>query len=409
MKLFWKIAISAAGVVVLIGAVIGWHLVKIQTSRQTLAKAAATTRAQAEQGNAEAQSHLAHMYYYGEGIGQSYLEAARWYQKAADQDDPKAEYAIGYMYEHGQAMAKSEVEATRWYQKAADNGYAKAEYVVASRYYYGQGVPQNYAEAVRWYRKSADQGDETAQYALGCMEYNGQGMPQSYTAAAYLLRRAADQGNALAQSRLAFMYYEGQGVVRDHAEAARLYRYAAQQGDEYARRSLSLMKLSFTKFDKILLVVIFTGCSILLSGSRLSIRSHQSCVPTLAGVSGLAWVALDLWGHMHFGTIQSISAVNAFYCAKGLLAGVSIAMLLAIVWRHSFRIMLLTSSALVVAFNVFVPGHYQLRNGHAFYSINAILVAISVSMAMLLWLDTRRSRTQNNNGAGKLNAPSLST
>lgn len=39
----------------------------------------------AEQGNAEAQRHLGHLYLKGLGVPQDYKEAIRWYSRAAEQ------------------------------------------------------------------------------------------------------------------------------------------------------------------------------------------------------------------------------------------------------------------------------------------------------------------------------------
>ena len=38
-----------------------------------------------EQGQAESQHSLGHMYYQGEGVSQDYEEALRWFRKAEDQ------------------------------------------------------------------------------------------------------------------------------------------------------------------------------------------------------------------------------------------------------------------------------------------------------------------------------------
>ena len=51
----------------------------------------------AKAGDAEAQFHLATMYYVGEGVAQDYAEAAKWIRKAAEQGDAEAQYNLGIM------------------------------------------------------------------------------------------------------------------------------------------------------------------------------------------------------------------------------------------------------------------------------------------------------------------------
>src|SRR5207245_9980584 len=258
--------------------------------------------------------------------------AARRNGKASDQGEAKAQYAIGYMHYHGQGVPQNYAEALRWYRKAADQGYARAQYALSYRHYEGKDVAQDYAEAVRWYRKAADQGYAEAQCDLAGLDYQGKGVPQDYSEAVHWYRKAADQGYAKAQYALGDAYSQGKGVPPDYAEAARWYRKAAIQGDEYARRALDSMKIGFTAQGKICLSLAFLGSILLLISSRGSIRDRQQPATTLTGLLLLSWVGLDMYGFSHFGILQSVSAVNAFYFAKSLLAGICIAMLISLIW-----------------------------------------------------------------------------
>ena len=58
-------------------------------------------RKAADQGHAEAQTHLAGCYEAGKGCDQDYRKAARWYLKAAEQGRSDAQYALGNLYENG--------------------------------------------------------------------------------------------------------------------------------------------------------------------------------------------------------------------------------------------------------------------------------------------------------------------
>ena len=63
----------------------------------------------------------------GQGVGQDFKEAVKWYQKAADQGDAEAQYSLGSHYDEGQGVEQDSKEAVKWYQKAADQGHAEAQ------------------------------------------------------------------------------------------------------------------------------------------------------------------------------------------------------------------------------------------------------------------------------------------
>src|SRR6266478_856492 len=368
MKSLGRVAVPVVCVAVICGAAISWRAYKSKANARKLAEAASLYRARAEQGDAKAQSDLGHKYFHGNGVPQDYAEAARWYGKAADQGEAKAQYAIGYMHYHGQGVAQNYAEALRWYRKAADQGYAKAQCDLAGLYYQGKGVPQDYSEAVHWYRKAADQGYAKAQYAVG------------------------------------YMYSQGKGVPRDYAEAARWYRRAAKQGDEYARRALDSMKIGFTAQGKICLSGAFLGSIVLLISSRVSMRNRQQRRATLAGLLGLLWVGLDVYGYSHFGILQSLSAVNAFFFGKSILSGIWVAMFFSIVWTQGFKVVLRICGILFIGFNVYAITHYHLRHlaacPRAFYSGNGLLIGMAIPMAILLWLAGQETRGSQNGKDG---------
>ncbi len=59
----------------------------------------------ADQGHAEAQTHLGTMYSKGQGVPQDFAETARWYRKAADQGWARAQVLLGLMYTEGGGRA----------------------------------------------------------------------------------------------------------------------------------------------------------------------------------------------------------------------------------------------------------------------------------------------------------------
>ena len=63
-----------------------------------------TTRAQAEQGDAQAQTTLGAIYLAGREIPQDYAEALLWYRKAANQGYAEAQFSLGTIYERRQGV-----------------------------------------------------------------------------------------------------------------------------------------------------------------------------------------------------------------------------------------------------------------------------------------------------------------
>ena len=146
------------------------------------------------------------------------------------EDTAEAQFYLGNCYAEGQGVPQSWAEAARWFRKSAEQGNAEAQCGLGVCYAEGNGVGQSRTEAVRWFRKAAEQGDAEAQAVLGGCYAKGDGVGQSWTEAVRWVHKAAEQGNAEAQAALGWCYRNGQGVAQSNAEAARWYRRAAQNG-----------------------------------------------------------------------------------------------------------------------------------------------------------------------------------
>jgi TPR repeat protein len=137
----------------------------------------------------------------------------------------------------------------------------------------------------------------------------------------------------MAQYGLGFSYAHGQGVPQDYAEAIRWYRKAAGQGHTDAQRALDALsagsdigtRLRYLSFLAVLLGGLWFSIDFLLPGR--SLRDWRQKAKTLFGIAGLAWAGLSLYG-LSRPEIQYSACANALYWAKGLLAGVSIAVLI---------------------------------------------------------------------------------
>jgi Sel1 repeat len=370
-----------------------WRFVKLRTAEKKLAEEAKAYRDRAELGDKEAEYKLARMYYTGEGVPQDYAQAFVWGRKSAEQGYAKAEYGISLMYEEGKGVPQDRSEALAWCYKAAAQGYVKAQYALGYSYYSGKEVPQDYPVAIAWYRKAADQGYAPAQSDLAYAYAEGKAVPQDYGEAVYWYRKAAEQGYASGEDGLGYAYHHGYGVRQDYAEAAQWYRKAAKQGDEYGRRALASMNRGFSPTSKILLSVGVLG-----SLTFFFTNHPRKTVPV--GVMLLLWAALDIYGHLQFSTLVAFSAVNTFFLTKSLVGGISISMLIVIIWPEGNGIAVAVCSFPSVVFNIYAAKHYDLMHlgtcPIAFYSANGLLIGILVSSAILIWLKRRTSNPPAN-------------
>jgi TPR repeat protein len=141
----------------------------------------------AEQGNAQAQAHLASMYEQGEGVPKNLKMALHWYTEAAERGNAFAQGTLGWFYQYGIGVETNYPLALAWYRKAADQGSAASQLNLAIMYDDGIGVSTNKEEAVKWYRLAAAQGQPRAQLDLAVMYWHGEGVKQDYKQAWDLL------------------------------------------------------------------------------------------------------------------------------------------------------------------------------------------------------------------------------
>ncbi|MGA2218769.1 MAG: tetratricopeptide repeat protein [Terracidiphilus sp.] len=337
---------------------------------------------------------------------QKLAEDARAFRVRADQGDPKAESSLAYLYSHGQGVPQDYSEALRWRRKAADQGYADGEVGLGYMYSHGLGVPQDYAEALLWYRKAADQGNPNGQNALALMFEQGLGVSQDYAQALRWYRKAVNQGYAAAEYNLGNMYYYGHGVPQDQAEAIRWYQKAADHGDEYAQRILHIKWKGMSTPIKIGISVTFLGSLVVLVGSlmpRGSFRGRHQRTFTLAGLFGLSYVALDLYGFRYIGFVTPVLAVGAFQFVKSLLSGTLIALILSALlsntlWPKVAKILLSVNGLLLIGLDVFMISTDRLRHLvptlRTFWSINGRVLGTLVALAIVFWL-TNRNRKED--------------
>jgi hypothetical protein len=96
------------------------------------------------------------------GVRQDYREAAQWYRKAADQGVADAQGSLGHMYAYGQGVPQNYKEAARWFRLAADQGDAVAQFFLGLSYANGSGVPQDYVQSHMWFNLAGAGGEPNA-------------------------------------------------------------------------------------------------------------------------------------------------------------------------------------------------------------------------------------------------------
>lgn len=147
----------------------------------------------ADQGDADAQNNLGHVYRFGEGVPRDYAKAARWFRKAAEQGSVRAQFRVGSMYHNGSGVPQDETEALKWWRKCAEQGHAGAQGLLGV--IYGSGARQDDAESAKWWRMAAEQGHFSAQYEIGVMLENARGVPQDCVQAHMWFDIAARRGH----------------------------------------------------------------------------------------------------------------------------------------------------------------------------------------------------------------------
>ncbi len=202
-----------------------------------------------------AQVQLGYCYYYGQGVAQNCIEAAKLWRRAARRGYIFAQYYLGNCYYEGKGVAKDHAQARYWFEKAAEEENEEAikkleemdsiaeKSSPEAMFQLGRvyEVAYNEKKAVEWYHKAAELGHVEAQYNLGRSYLHGWGVEENEVEAIKWLSKAVEQGFAEAQSELGYCYYYGKGVEKDYKQARYWYRKAAQQGDELAKTKLEEM------------------------------------------------------------------------------------------------------------------------------------------------------------------------
>ena len=167
-----------------------WQQIDLAQENGDYKKMAALLLPLAENGDAKAQHCLGELYYYGDGVEQSKIEAVKWYQKAAVQGLADAQCDMGFVYAHGYGVPRDDAMAICWYEMAAmqDSGYAQSH--LAHIFLRGIGTPHDYGKAYALYKILAGKGEVDAMHHVGMFYEFGKGVVQSNRLARYWYKKA---------------------------------------------------------------------------------------------------------------------------------------------------------------------------------------------------------------------------
>lgn len=117
-------------------------------------KGAEYLRRAADQGDVRAQSCYADCCWEGLGVPVDRDRAIRYYRMAVAQEAPDGEAAckLGHCYARGEGVSQSWAQAAHWYCVAADAGNSEGCYSLAECYEKGMGVPASREKAIEYYK-----------------------------------------------------------------------------------------------------------------------------------------------------------------------------------------------------------------------------------------------------------------
>ncbi len=91
---------------------------------------------------------------------------------AETSDHGLAQYYVAMMYLRGNGVEQSYEEAAKWFRKSAEQRVKHAQYRLAELYMKGRGVPKDYEYAYAWYRVGAEHRHKKSLDALAAASAN---------------------------------------------------------------------------------------------------------------------------------------------------------------------------------------------------------------------------------------------
>lgn len=121
---------------------------------------------------------------------------ADWLGAQADAGDAQAQTALGWLYEAGVAVDKDQARAVDLYARGAQGGSPVGQFNFALYCERGRGMTIDLAQAARWYLAAAEQGYGPAMKNLSNLYRDGRGVDRDNGQADHWLRAAEAEGCA---------------------------------------------------------------------------------------------------------------------------------------------------------------------------------------------------------------------
>ena len=80
----------------------------------------------------------------------------------AEQGDAEGQFYLGHMYANGDGVPEHDVEAVRWFRLAAEQGHVEAQLHLSGVYFNGEGVAEDVVKSYAWLSIVEAQGDKLA-------------------------------------------------------------------------------------------------------------------------------------------------------------------------------------------------------------------------------------------------------
>jgi uncharacterized protein len=119
----------------------------------------------AEDGFENAQLGIGHLYKRGKGVSLNHKKAFKWYQLAADQGNAQAQYHLAFYYLNFDEYKNNDL-AFKWFKLSADQGYVESQSSLAFMHEEGLSVEKNINKAIKYYYLAAEKDDFLSQFKL---------------------------------------------------------------------------------------------------------------------------------------------------------------------------------------------------------------------------------------------------
>jgi TPR repeat protein len=187
----------------------------------------------AEEGHAQSQFTLYHLFASDPDDEGNLLRALFWLRAAAHQVHPQALYLLGVACSQGFGVAEDQRLARIWWERAANAGHAYSMFTLGHLHEAGDGVPADLSKAMAWYENAARAGLSAACDNLAALHLNGEKLEKDVGRGLFWLKLAsmAPHGDPEQRSRHAAQWRE----IRGRFPEQEIARVEASAGDFASR------------------------------------------------------------------------------------------------------------------------------------------------------------------------------